>query len=151
VAAEVDTNYAFLHYENSIIYGNLPASQHVINGVLGVTGSNTLLENNLPAQSPLICTPTVACTIEAGCTVFDCDPLFQTGTFIPNPSTSPAIDQGNDGYIVNPTIDVLDLDGDEDTTEDIPIDYAGNTRIVGTGSCGSLGNNCVDMGAYEKQ
>ncbi len=50
---------------------------------------------------------------------------------------SPAINFGNDGSL---PADTLDLDGDNDTTETIPFDLAGNERIVGAS---------VDIGAYE--
>jgi hypothetical protein len=53
--------------------------------------------------------------------------------------TSPAIGAGDNGAL---PADTLDLDGDGDTAELLPIDLDGNPRIV---------NGIVDMGAYETQ
>ncbi|MEQ9262016.1 MAG: T9SS type A sorting domain-containing protein [Owenweeksia sp.] len=50
---------------------------------------------------------------------------------------SPGIDAGNNNFI---PMDTWDADGDGDTLEVLPYDYAGNTRII---------NSTVDMGAYE--
>ncbi len=50
---------------------------------------------------------------------------------------SPAIDTGDAADL---PADVLDIDNDGDTTEQLPIDFEGRSRIGGTG---------VDMGAYE--
>ncbi len=134
-----------LSYYNSIIHGNLPGSVSTITGVLGVGGANSLLEK-VPPGSGLLCAPSAPCTVEAGCTVFDCAPVFQAGTFVPHPTLSPAIDQGRD-VLAMP--DVFDLDGDGDTSEPTPIDYAGSARIQGSGACGAPASNCIDMGAYE--
>ena len=82
----------------------------------------------------------------------DANPLFTTlpssggdwtttndndyGDLIPQ-SGSPVIDVGNEGFL---PLDTQDLDEDHDTTERIPFDLAGNTRINGS---------ALDMGAYE--
>ncbi len=50
---------------------------------------------------------------------------------------SPGIDAGKNNFI---PMDTWDVDGDGDTLEVLPYDYAGNTRII---------NSTVDMGAYE--
>ena len=67
---------------------------------------------------------------------------------------SPCIDAGdNDGVAA----DVLDLDGDGDTTEPIPIDLDGRLRFADragtpdTGNPGAPGPPIVDIGAYEYQ
>jgi hypothetical protein len=52
---------------------------------------------------------------------------------------SPAIDVGNNDAL---PADSLDLDGDGNTAEKLPVDLDGNPRIV---------NGIVDMGAYESQ
>ena len=50
---------------------------------------------------------------------------------------SPAVDAGDASLL---PADVLDLDGDGDTTEPLPLDADGNARVQGT---------AVDLGAYE--
>ena len=52
---------------------------------------------------------------------------------------SPAIGAGNNDQI---PVDILDIDGDGDTTEQIETDYAGNARIDGC-------STNVDIGAFE--
>jgi predicted outer membrane repeat protein len=52
---------------------------------------------------------------------------------------SPCIDTGSNAWL---PLDVADLDGDGDTTEPIPFDRRGNSRVF---------NTTVDMGAYEIQ
>jgi parallel beta-helix repeat protein len=69
----------------------------------------------------------------------DADPLFRgaaTGDLHLLPG-SPCIDLGLKGALPS---DALDLDGDGDTAESIPVDLDGNDRILGS---------AVDMGAYE--
>ncbi len=69
------------------------------------------------------------------------DPLFvdAVGGDFNLQNNSPAINQGDNVQIA---ADIFDLDGDANTTEDIPFDFEGNTRIAG---CGSN----VDLGAFE--
>lgn len=50
---------------------------------------------------------------------------------------SPALDAGDSNLL---PADIRDLDGDGNTTEKIPLDLSGNTRVVGAN---------VDLGAYE--
>ncbi len=54
-------------------------------------------------------------------------------------ATSPAIDAGDNSLL---PADEYDLDGDDDTSEILPIDLAGSSRIKG---------GVVDIGAYEDQ
>jgi len=62
---------------------------------------------------------------------------------------SPCIDAG-DNIAVSP--DTLDLDGDGDTSEPIPLDLASNLRFVDQPDVADTGNGTtpiIDMGAYE--
>jgi hypothetical protein len=57
---------------------------------------------------------------------------------------SPALDIGD--LLLLPS-DVLDLDGDGDTSERVPLDVAHETRIID-----ALGGGAkVDLGAHERQ
>ncbi len=62
---------------------------------------------------------------------------------------SPCLDAGDNGAV---PADILDLDGDGNTTEPIPFDLAGNTRFAddpATVDTGAGSPPIVDMGAYE--
>jgi len=65
---------------------------------------------------------------------------------------SAAIDAGDNDAL---PADTADLDDDLDTSEEIPIDLAGNDRriedpnVVDTGNAGTVGTPVVDMGAFE--
>ena len=67
---------------------------------------------------------------------------------------SPCIDAGRNERMPE---DLLDLDGDGDTEEPLPVDLAGNPRFLDdlgmpdTGYAGVTGLPIVDMGAYEFQ
>lgn len=54
-------------------------------------------------------------------------------------SSSPAISAGDNASIPD---DILDIDNDNNTTEDLPLDFAGTNRIQGCGTS-------VDIGAFE--
>jgi len=71
--------------------------------------------------------------------VIDGDPMYvQPGTYdFRLANGSPCIDTGSVGFV---PLDDLDLDGDGDTGELLPIDVAGEDRFQG---------GSVDMGAYE--
>jgi len=56
--------------------------------------------------------------------------------------TSPVIDVGDSGAVPP---DVFDLDGDGDTTEPLPLDLSGRSRLIGF----TVVTPSVDMGAYE--
>ncbi len=62
---------------------------------------------------------------------------------------SPCLDAGDNSAV---PADTTDLDGDGDTTEPIPFDFAGQPRFVDTPAAPDVGNGTaplVDMGAYE--
>ena len=132
---------------NSILWQNTAAgaeAQLHLGGFGGATEpivANSLVEGGLPAG-----------TLDGGAN-FDADPLFENaegadGIFgtedddfrlLPG---SPAIDAGENRALL---FDLLDLDGDGDTREGLPIDLAGRQRIFDGGS----GTALVDVGAYE--
>jgi len=72
----------------------------------------------------------------AGVGNIDADPLFVDGNLRLR-AGSPAIDSGNSSLVAR---DFADLDGDGNTSEPVPYDLAGRSRINGSS---------VDMGAYE--
>jgi hypothetical protein len=91
-------------------------------------------------------------TIVAGLDVLDQDPLFANsgGGDFSLSAGSPCIDSGNDAALAS---DTLDIDGDGDVLEVVPLDLAGQARELddpGTADTG-LGNAPItDMGALEK-
>ncbi len=67
------------------------------------------------------------------------------------PGGSPCIDAGDNSRV---SADVRDLDGDGDSAEPLPFDFAGNPRFVDIPSIGDSGIGgppVVDFGAYERQ
>lgn len=63
---------------------------------------------------------------------------------------SPCLDAGDNFGVA---LDVLDLDGDLDTSERVPFDHAGNARFVDVPSAPDVGVGSaplVDLGAYER-
>ena len=72
----------------------------------------------------------------------DTDPLFVSTTAgsldLRLQATSPCVGAGDNAAL---PLDVLDLDGDTNTSEALPLDLAGAPRIV---------NSTVDLGAYER-
>ena len=61
---------------------------------------------------------------------------------------SPAIDAGDKGYLPS---DSYDINDNGDTSEQLPIDLAGNTRRQDIGNVVPNGDFPVDMGAYERK
>ena len=90
-----------------------------------------------------------------GFTNFDLDPLFVDAAndnlrLLPG---SPCIDSGTNSALPQ---DINDLDNDGDTTEPIPFDLDGNSRLIDdplSANCPQITGDCsppvVDMGAYE--
>jgi predicted outer membrane repeat protein len=72
----------------------------------------------------------------------DTDPLFVSTTAgsldLRLQATSPCVGAGDTAAL---PLDVLDVDGDTDTAEALPLDLAGAPRVV---------NSTVDLGAYER-
>lgn len=85
------------------------------------------------------------------------DPLFLGGGYKLS-STSPCIDAGDDTMLdaANGISDLADLDGDGNTTEDIPFDIARQARevdhvTIDTGIDDALAGHIADQGCYEVQ
>ena len=81
----------------------------------------------------------------------DQDPLFldQSGGVLMLGEGSPCIDAGDNSKVL---ADVRDLDGNADTSEQMPLDLFGNSRffdIISVPDTGVGGAPLVDMGAYE--
>jgi predicted outer membrane repeat protein len=81
------------------------------------------------------------------------DPLFVGPGDLRLSTDSPTIDAGDNDALPS---DTYDLDGNSDTTEEIPIDLHGNARRLDDpatdpkpGNPGSVGPPVVDMGVYE--
>lgn len=131
-AVHMDTGALTVH--NSILYGNAP-EQVTGSGLASATAEFSLTEGGCPV-------------LFDSCTDFiDADPLFLDlpGGDLRLGDASPAIDAGSNALL---PADVFDLDGDGDTAEPLPLDLAGNARVV-DGS--ASGTPVVDMGAYERQ
>ena len=79
----------------------------------------------------------------SSCSSFEIVDIYLDDTGNPG-SNSPCIDAGDDDAL---PADTNDCDGDSDTTEDIPCDLDGNTRVVDK----ETSTNDVDMGCYEVQ
>ena len=108
---------------NSILYGNQNSSSTTTNQISGggVTVANSIIQGG-------------------GFTgATDNDPLFVNASAddLRLKTGSPALNAGDSNLL---PADSRDLDGDGNTTEKIPLDLAGNTRVVGAN---------VDLGAYE--
>jgi hypothetical protein len=119
---------------------------------------NSILWGNTSASSPQINNNGFNlnyCLVQGGWTGtgnISSDPQFisaPNGNLSLRP-TSPAIDAGDKTLV--PT-DGLDLDGDSNTSEPLPLDFLGKTRfadLVSRPNTG-VGTPPVDMGAYEIQ
>ena len=114
------------------------------------TLTNCILWGNTPEQvasfpdAPGITPVLNSCDIQGGWTGsgsgnIDVDPLFvqPASDDVRLAFGSPCVNAGSNAALPP---DTLDLDGDGDTTEPIPVDLAGNPRIV---------DGTVDLGAYE--
>jgi predicted outer membrane repeat protein len=114
---------------NSIVWGNTApdGAQIYVSGSSNASMAYTLLQGTLPA----------AWSDGGNNLTGDVDPNLD-GSFRPQAS-SPILDVGSNDALLE---DTLDLDGDGDTSELIPVDLDGNPRMV---------NEIVDMGAYEYQ
>ena len=139
----LNKNDGYPKIENSVLWGNEGEDIVVSSGQVLV--SNSVVEDGIPdgavdnggnvAQDPLFSDPDGP----DGVLGTSDDDLRLKGP--PNPS--PAIDAGDNELIPQ---DVADLDGDGDTHETLPLDFAGidRTQNVLEGS-----GKVVDIGAYE--
>ncbi len=117
-----------------------------------LTIANCILWANMPNEIHVYSTYPVLtyCDIEGGWTGdgnIDADPLFGDGCHLTN--GSPCIDAADNGAV---PADTLDLDGDGDLDEPIPVDLDGYQRFVNDPNIPDTGNGTppiVDMGAYE--
>ena len=124
---------------NSIIWGNFNSAGDSIQ-LDNVSYANVSIASSI-LQSGCIFSGDVTC----GLGVSLSDPAFvdpTSGNFQLS-SASPAIDAGKNASVAN---DVLDLNNNGDTDEDIPFDLAGNPRSLDGDANASI---VVDMGAYE--
>jgi len=138
-------------YEGGGIYNEYDSSPTVTNCILwGNIAPNGPQIYNYYSSDPNITYSNVQGGY-AGTGNINADPLF-----IRNPGPgdfgdlrlqvdSPCIDTGDNNSV---PLDLLDIDGDGNTTEPIPFDLANRPRIMdGNGDSQAI----VDMGAYERQ
>ena len=126
---------ADLQIDNSIVWGNLPAPIPTEGSPATVSFSD--IEHGFGGPNNIDLDPLFADADGADNTfgTLDDDVSLQ--------SASPCIDTASNGA---PPADAVDLDGDGDTVELIPLDLVLNPRVVdGNGDANSI----VDMGCYE--
>ncbi len=107
---------------NCILYGNTATTQGNPIGGTTLLISYSLVENGYTGTGNISFAPTFA---NASASDYSLAP------------GSPGIDTGNNASL---PADLLDLDGDLDTSETLPLDRNGDDRVF---------NSLVDMGAYE--
>jgi len=110
----------YVNVHNSVVWGNEPISIS-IDGKIEVDVRYSDIEGGWTGEGNINADPQI---------------LFKNGSVEINAS-SPCIDSGNDAMLPN---DVVDLDGDGDLLELLPIDFLSDLRI---------GGMQVDMGAIE--
>ena len=172
------TNCVFIENEAILAGGAIYASESnpmisncTFSGNIGLGGAifsdefsfpeirNSILWDNFPFQiyDSDSLTTVIFCNIEDGWEapgsfgVIDADPLFAdaaNGDYRLQ-AGSPCIDAGHNLGVLP---DLVDLDGDGDTTEFTPLDLDGNARFaddLGTADTGCGVPGVVDMGAFE--
>lgn len=137
---------SYVRVKNSIIWFNLPSAFNIVSGVLDVSYSDVFGGvagvGNID-DDPLFIDPPGPGPDGAWGTLDDVygDLRLSAGTR--------CIDAGDN---VDPPRDELDVDGDDCTTEPLPVDLAGAARYVDDPDTDDLGRGAaplVDMGAYE--
>lgn len=127
------TYYGNLVLQNVIIWDNASPQSDAIRSLplQAINVSNSILGDGCLPTNHFICT-----------NVSNLNPLFVDAANgnLRLEGNSPANGLGSNGFL--PTDDPYDLDGDGSTTETLPVDLAGNPRVV---------NDTVDAGAYENQ
>lgn len=121
---------------NSILWDNSPDQ------VYNDTSNPTITYSDLEGECPLGST----CT-----NILNVDPIFVDPNIndLHLGASSPAIDAGDNTKV---PADMLDLDGDGNTSEPLPYDLAGYPRFLNNPDIADTGNGSppiVDMGAYE--
>ncbi len=123
---------------NCILWGNTP--DQIYGGTPVVTYSD--VQDEIPSDG----------IVYAGAGNIDTDPRFVAPAGdLRLGSRSPCVDAGNKGAV---PADTPDLDGDGNTTEQIPYDLAGDPRFFDDARVNDTGAGTapiVDMGAYERQ
>ena len=153
VTPTVSINHSLITVDPS---SGFPSGVNIFN-----TSDGSLLIANSIVRGPVTPDSTVFVTYansnlqgivgDPGSGVIDADPLFvdedgadnDLSTIEDNDyrltGASPSVDTGSSAFTVQ---DEFDVDGDGDVTELLPLDFEGNTRVVG---------GTVDMGPYEYQ
>ena len=125
-------NNSYIHFRNSIIWGNTRAN----------AAASGLVETTLGAMYSSV-SYTLIQGGYAGAGNLDQDPYFISSVDLHLSASSPCIDRGLNSSL---PADVDDIDDDADTEEKLPFDLDAGTRLID-----GDGNNSevVDMGSYE--
>ncbi len=127
--AEIEMSSSTIPLSNTVLIGDEPDGTVTLNNVVSSTDYTSRGTGNIAADPLVVAVPTEGSDGIWGTADDTGDLSLQ--------DASPAIGAGDIG--VYPS-DILDIDGDGDRDESVPLDAAGNDRIFGS---------AVDIGAYE--